>query len=130
MHQYGGFGVRAAAYIIDGIILGIVIAVLSIFFPGIIAAVTSLWLGWLIGAAYYIPFWYKAGATPGKMLFGLRIVDAGSFEAPSGMQYILRYVGYIPSAFIFMIGFIMIAFHPRKQGLHDLMAKTTVIKDS
>lgn len=130
MHKLGGFWIRAAAYIVDAIILAIAVVILSIFFPAVGLAITSFWFEWVIGAFYFIPFWYKTGATPGKMLFGLRIVDAGSFQTPSAMQYIIRYVGYIPSTFILLIGFIMVAFHPRKQGLHDLIAKTVVIKDS
>jgi uncharacterized RDD family membrane protein YckC len=38
-----------------------------------------------------------------------------------------RYFAKIPSALILGIGFIMVAFTERKQGLHDMMAGTLVV---
>ena len=40
----------------------------------------------------------------------------------------MRLVGYMVSGFILYIGFLMIAFNPDKQGLHDKIAKTRVLK--
>jgi len=75
-----------------------------------------------------ILFWnrYK-GATPGKKFVHIKIVDAKSFEDINNKQAITRSLGYIPSTFLFMIGFIMVAFRADKRSLHDLIAGTSVI---
>lgn len=72
-------------------------------------------------------FWVYRDATPGKMLFGMKIADAETLKAPTRKQYILRYVGYIVAGVPLFLGFLWIIFDPRKQGLHDKMAGTVVI---
>ena len=75
-----------------------------------------------------ILFWNKwRGATPGKKFVHIKIVDAKSFEDINNKQAITRSLGYIPSTFLFMIGFIMVAFRADKRSLHDLIAGTSVI---
>ncbi len=72
-------------------------------------------------------FWFYKSATPGKMLLGMKIVDAATLQDPTKIQLILRYIGYIISAIPFMMGFFWIAFNKKKQGWHDLISKTMVI---
>ncbi len=45
------------------------------------------------------------------------------------MQSIIRYIGYIPSILVFCIGLFWVAFDPKKQGWHDKMAKTVVVRE-
>ena len=73
-------------------------------------------------------FWVYKSATPGKMLLSMRIVDAETFEAPSHKQYILRFFGYFLSVIPLSLGFFWIALDKRKQGWHDKLAGTVVIK--
>ena len=65
-------------------------------------------------------------ATIGKMLMGIKVTDlAGnriSFARASG-----RFFGKALSKLIIYIGFIMAAFTEKKQGLHDILAKTLVV---
>jgi len=65
--------------------------------------------------------------TLGKVVLGLKVVDYNnqriSFARATG-----RYFSKFISAAILMIGFIMIAFTAKKQGLHDMIAGTLVIK--
>jgi len=75
-------------------------------------------------------FWKKyKGATPGKKLCNIKIVDAKTFQDIDNKQAGSRSIGYIASTFIFLIGFIMVAFRKDKRGLHDLLAGTIVIYD-
>ena len=67
------------------------------------------------------------GKTPGKMVMGVEIVKTDGSPIGFG-RAILRYVGYIISSIILFIGFLMIAFDSKKQGLHDKIAGTCVIK--
>jgi uncharacterized RDD family membrane protein YckC len=73
-------------------------------------------------------FWRFRGATPGKMVISAVIVDARTFGEPTPGQLIGRYLGYYVSTIPFMLGFLWVAFDPRKQGWHDKMANTVVIR--
>ena len=75
-------------------------------------------------------FWKKwRGATPGKKLVHIKIVDSKTFQDIDNKQAITRSIGYIASTLAFLIGFIMVAFRKDKRGLHDLLAGTVVIYD-
>ncbi len=75
-----------------------------------------------------IIFWEKfKGATPGKKVVNIKIVDANTLEELSNKQAITRSLGYIPSTFLFGLGFLMILFTKRNQSLHDKLANTVVI---
>ena len=75
-------------------------------------------------------FWKKwRGATPGKKLVHIKIVDSKTFQDIDNKQSITLSIGYIASTLAFLIGFIMLAFRKDKRGLHDLLAGTVVIYD-
>jgi len=75
----------------------------------------------------FIFFWRKYQATPGKLLFSLRVVDKDNFGPISTKQSILRGIGYIISGIPFCLGFLWIAFNKRKRGWHDMLAGTVVV---
>ncbi|MBU1659286.1 RDD family protein [bacterium] len=75
-------------------------------------------------------FWKRwRGATPGKKLVNIKIVDSQTFQDINNKQAITRSLGYIVSTLLFLIGFIMVAWRKDKRGLHDLLAGTVVIYD-
>ena len=80
-------------------------------------------------ALVIIYFWIKKQATPGKMCLSLKIVDANNLGKPSTKQLVSRMFGYIVSTLPFLLGMIWISFDPRKQGWHDKIANTVVIKN-
>ena len=118
--RYAGFWRRLAAYLIDAIILGIISWILRPM--GIVGIVLSS----ITSIFYFIGFWAGLGQTPGKAALGIKVVRIDRTNIGGGTA-ILRYIGYIISSIIVCIGFIMIAFHGKKQGLHDLIAGTIVI---
>ena len=73
-------------------------------------------------------FWTFFKATPGKMSFRMVIVDAETGEKPSFLQYLTRYLAYIPSILVLGLGILWIAFDKRKQGWHDKLAGTVVVR--
>ncbi len=89
----------------------------------------NFFLNYLLPAIVVMAFWVYKSATPGKMLTKLTIVDAKTGKKPTLVQFLLRYVGYFVSS-IFLLGFIWVAFDKRKQGWHDKIAGTVVVKDS
>jgi uncharacterized RDD family membrane protein YckC len=141
--RYGGFWIRVVAAIIDAIIVRVVVAPIGIMFGG---------MNWLAGMGGGLPHmgvallgsgitfllvvaggWlYEAflesssyQATLGKMIFGMKVTDLQgnriSFARATG-----RHFAKILSTMILFIGFIMVGFTERKQGLHDMLAGTLV----
>ena len=85
-------------------------------------------ISWLLPAIAVVVFWINRQATPGKIAIDAKIVDADTFEAPTTSQLLVRYLGYYVSTLGLFIGFLWIAFDPRKQGWHDKMANTVVVR--
>jgi len=140
---YGGFWIRVVALIIDGIIVRVVVAPVGMIFGGLGLAggmmsgiphigfrllgrgVTFILL--IFGSWLYEAFMESSSyqATLGKMIFGMKVTDLNgnriSFERATG-----RHFAKWLSAMILGIGYIMVGFTERKQGLHDLLAGTLV----
>lgn len=75
-------------------------------------------------------FWKNfRGATPGKRIMGIKIVDVKTFGNIGILQSIIRFLGYIVSVIPLCLGFLLIAFLKDKRALHDLLAGTCVIYD-
>jgi uncharacterized RDD family membrane protein YckC len=81
----------------------------------------------LIVGALIVAAWRYWGSTPGKMVFGLKIVDGTTLEKPSISQHIIRFIGYFVSFIPLGLGYLIIPFNKKKKGLHDFMADTAVI---
>jgi uncharacterized RDD family membrane protein YckC len=145
--RYGGFWIRVVAAIIDFFIIHFAVHVVAAMFglgglafhPGLHGlghpAVLPFFLvgGGVVAAITLCSSWlYEAlmesscyQATLGKMIFGMKVTDLYgnriSFARATG-----RHFAKILSGMILCIGFIMVAFTERKQGLHDMIAGTLV----
>jgi uncharacterized RDD family membrane protein YckC len=84
----------------------------------------------LLSVAYYVGFWTWRGQTPGMMLLGLRIARESDGTPPGLGRSILRYVGFVISQIPLFLGFIWVAFDSKKQGWHDKIAGTVVVRRS
>jgi uncharacterized RDD family membrane protein YckC len=81
----------------------------------------------LIALAYFAGFESSSmQATPGKRAMGLVVSDAQGRRI-SVLRAVGRYFAKILSSMIMFIGFIMVAFTARKQGLHDMICSTLVV---
>ncbi|MEA3523439.1 MAG: RDD family protein [Campylobacterota bacterium] len=75
-----------------------------------------------------IVFWKRwAGATPGKKILGIEVVNFEDNATLTNKQMIIRYVGYIISTLPLLIGFFMVLFRQDRRALHDLLSATAVI---
>ena len=134
--EYAGFWVRLAAVLVDVIlILLITIPLALLAYDRTIPAndpigegITGILIDWVLPAVCIILFWVYKAATPGKMAMMARIVDAKTGETPSTQQFVIRYFSYLLSTLPLFIGFLWIAFDKRKQGWHDKVAGTLVIR--
>jgi uncharacterized RDD family membrane protein YckC len=134
--DYAGFWIRTAARLIDTILMLFIRGpILTLIYgSGYWTSINTeprLWdmfLNYVAPAVAILTFWVYKSATPGKMLFKLKIVDAESGGPPGTGQLIGRYLGYYVSTIPLMMGIIWVAFDERKQGWHDKLAKTLVIR--
>jgi uncharacterized RDD family membrane protein YckC len=78
--------------------------------------------------AYFTYFHGICGKTPGKMVFGLKVIRETGEPLTFGTAF-LRWIGYFVSSLPLNLGFIWIAFDRKKQGFHDKLAGTVVILD-
>lgn len=133
MHEqdYGGFWRRFLASLLDSV------AMLVMALPLLLIWQWAGWSGedlWLVLFNYGLPAvatvacWAWMQTTPGKWLLGLRLVDAETGQAPRLSQCLVRYLGYFVSALVLCLGFFWIAWDARKQGWHDKMANTLVVR--
>ncbi|MGI8745257.1 MAG: RDD family protein [Bryobacteraceae bacterium] len=132
--RYAGFWIRVVAVLLDAIALFLVN---SIFTFAIFGSVVStrldfarLGLSYLIslalGFSYYVFFWSRFGATPGKMALKLKVVTAQGGPISVG-RAVGRYFAYLLSGFTLGIGYIIAAFDSEKRALHDHICNTRVI---
>lgn len=142
--QVVGFGRRFLAYLIDavlltivnnvvGLIVGLAIGLGAVAFDGdsdnasVAAQLAAGCLGLLINAAYFAGFWATTGQTLGKMALGIKVISVDGSPVSWG-KALLRYLGYIISSLILALGFIWVAFDPQRQGWHDKIAGTYVVR--
>lgn len=124
-----GFWIRFVAILIDGVILLVVNLIVSAVLN------RSPDLGNLfrlvLGIAYFSYFWSNSspwrGQTVGMKLLNLRVVRTDGSDLTI-LQGFIRYVGLLISCLAILIGVIWVAFDPNKQGGHDKIASTYVVK--
>lgn len=136
--EYVGFWLRLWASLIDTLLLGAVTAPLLwyLYGSGYFQAVgarglqgpADFLISYLLPAVAAVGFWVARGATPGKMAIGATVVDAETGRTPNAAQAIGRYLGYFVSVFAAGLGFAWIAWDRRKQGFHDKLAGTVVVR--
>jgi hypothetical protein len=85
-------------------------------------------ISWVLPAIAVVIFWIKKQATPGKMIISARIADAQTGADMSTRQAVIRYLAYFVSIIPLCLGLIWVAFDPRKQGWHDKIAGTVVVR--
>ncbi len=145
--EYVGFWARVWASLIDTVLVLLICAPLFRLLAGPDELesldVTSLDLGrltlvqgpvdflvnWVLPAVAIVLFWLYRQATPGKMAIGARIVDARTGAKPTTGQLVGRYFAYYVSLLPLCLGFFWVGWDPRKQGWHDKLAGTVVVRN-
>jgi len=136
-----GFWIRFAACVIDSLLLGAVQFVIGLFLGfaggaagdfeggGGFAMLAITWLcSMAVSITYYVFFTGYNGQTPGKMALRIQVVRTDGTPMTYGRAFLREIVGKFVSALILCIGYLMVAFDRQKQGLHDRIAATYVIK--
>lgn len=137
---YGGFWIRFAATAVDTVVLLIPTLLVSFLYRSAYAANSELEKAMveLVDAGLNLTIWwvYTAvllssswQATVGKKVCGLSVVDYNGKRITFG-RATGRYFAFFLSAVLLCVGFFMIAWTRRRQGLHDFMANTLVVKNA
>ncbi len=134
--EYVGFWLRVWASIIDTLLVLVIVAPLVTWIYGpaywlsdsFIQGPADFVINWVFPAIAVVIFWIYRQATPGKMAIGAKIVDAKTGGKPSTGQLIGRYFAYYLSTIPLLLGFFWVGWDPRKQGWHDLLAGTVVVR--
>ena len=120
--EYMGFWIRVAAAIIDYLVISAVSALLS--FVPVAGFVFSLVASWL----YHWLLIGLKGQTLGKMAVGIKVVNASGSVPGLGYAALREIPGKILSSIAIYLGFLWVAWDKRKQGWHDKIAGTYVVK--
>jgi uncharacterized RDD family membrane protein YckC len=112
-----GFWVRMLALLIDAVIIGVALSILS----------DSHKLQLIALATYGAIMWKMKGTTVGGIVCNLKVVRIDGREIDWSTA-IVRALGCFLSLVVFCIGFIWIAFDEGKQGWHDKIAGTAVVR--
>ncbi|AGN37516.1 RDD family protein [Bacillus paralicheniformis] len=136
-HAYAGFWIRLFAFLLDGIVVGSInkLAVSPVFsllnLPKESGFFTFSLYSFVTAAvffAYFVLMTKYFGQTLGKMVFGLRVVSLVPEKGLTWDVILFReLIGrYINSLYI---TYLVAAFSPKKQGIHDFFADTAVIHE-
>jgi len=149
-YRYAGFWIRFVASVIDSILIMILILPMMKYFFGTHISTSNSFFNsqglqshqfesmtmlspmgqlvyFLLILVVVMLFWIYRSATPGKMMLGLKIIDAKTGGTITTGQAIGRYFGYYLSCLFFALGFIWAGFDRRKQAWHDKLAGTLVV---
>ncbi len=143
--QYAGFWRRFLAYLIDGLILGIVFVALIVVFGmlGMSAGMASdemamaavftmlpLYIAiTVLGGWLYFAFQESSTrqATLGKMAIGIKVTDLEGNRLSFGRATGRYFAKIVTSLIPFGIGWMLAGWTARKQAIHDMLASTLVI---
>jgi len=133
-----GFWIRCVAYLLDSVILGVAQLAISLalgFAGGALLGENGLALplisalsGMVIGLTYAVFFTGYNGQTPGKMALRIQVIRTDGTSMTYARAFLREVIGKFASGIILGIGYLMAGFDRQKQGLHDKIAGTYVIK--
>ena len=127
--ERAGFGIRLIAYLIDSVIIFLISLLIGIMASsGRSVLDTGESFVYILFILYTIGMWvFAGGATIGKKIMGIKIVTVSGSSIGLG-RAILRLVGYFFSGLFFGLGYLWIIWDEKKQGFHDKITGTIVIK--
>jgi uncharacterized RDD family membrane protein YckC len=105
--SYAGFTKRLLAFFIDVVLLSFI-----------------SWGG--ANIIYFIGMWTWRGQSLGQMVVNAKVVKTDGKPVDLRIA-VIRYLGYLLCGLTLGLGFLLVAFDKRKQGLHDKLAETYVI---
>ena len=137
--RYEGLVTRAIAFAVDaaivnliallvGVTVGLALSILPIGDSATVVLVACggvLFVAWTL--AYFAVFWSTTGQTPGSRLMQIRVCgeDGGALRP---RRAVLRFGALLLAALPLFAGFLPILVDARRRGLHDMLARTVVVR--
>lgn len=124
---FGGFWARFGAVLLDGLIIGIPIRIVT-------AAAGSPGVSFLLQVVVSIVYFGlmeggPTGQTIGRKALSLRVVDATTGQPGIGFgRAVGRYFAKFLSGIVLLLGYLWMLWDPRKQTWHDKIVSTIVVK--
>lgn len=144
--QLAGLGSRAAAFIIDQLLLmignAIILVILFVVMKGLdstplfmlentLPIAIAILLLFVLNWGYFFAFeFFSGGRTIGKKIVGIRVIQDNGHSITllsSFIRNLMRIVDSLPASYF--LGIIMIFFHPAHKRLGDLVAGTMVVHE-
>ena len=121
---------RISAGLVDAVI-GILIGVVGGALGSVIGGAAGWLLVYVLVIAYVVVYlWLVStrGQSPGKMAIGIKIVRMDGSSLGFGGALMREIIGKLVSSLIIYLGYIWILFDSKRQGWHDKIAGTYVVK--
>lgn len=117
--RYGTFVQRVAAYLIDVVLITLV--------AGALGGARTIATVPLLAAIYFVGFWGSTGRTFGMLVLGIRVTTIEG-RSVGYAHALIRYLGLLVALVVLLLGVLLILIDPRRQGLHDKIAGTIVVR--
>ena len=128
--EIASVGQRLVAWLVDGVI-GILVGAVGVVLAlaiGDVAGGLIIFVLVIVYAVVYLWLVSTRGQSPGKMALGIKIVRMDGSSLGFGGALIREIIGKLVSSLIFYLGYIWILFDGKRQGWHDKIAGTYVVK--
>ncbi|HII06220.1 MAG TPA: RDD family protein [Methanotrichaceae archaeon] len=134
-----GAGSRLASYLIDAIVLNIIYIALLIVFrvptekeviygDGFTTTLYTVYILIAVAGIGYFTYFFGKGQTPGMKLVEIKLIRADGIHPIGYKKGFFRWVGMEISGMVFLLGYIWILIDKKKQGWHDKIAGTYVVR--
>jgi len=141
---HAGFFIRLIAFYIDIFICGLIVFIMLFIIGLTIRVLGNKFMGFetILGEAglsilvqgtgffimslYYILFHWKYGATPGKKILKIKVVNR-NYKRINFKTSVIRFLLFLISLIVLGLGCVWVIFNKEKQSFHDIIAKTYVI---
>lgn len=131
-----GFWTRFLAFLFDLLVIGMSSRILfHIIWPAGLETTAvksfilhnSLFPG-ILGSLYFVLMTKYLGQTLGKMIMGIKVISIDGGQLKWTSVILREVVGRTIAQFLgSYLGYLVVAFHPRKQGLTDIFGDTYVV---
>lgn len=134
--EYAGFWLRLWAGVVDSLLLMMVLIPLTIAVFGWsrlttelhVSGTSDLLVSWILPTTLIFAVWTGRNRTQGMSVISAEVLDERTSGPPSFGQHVGRYLGYFLAVIPFGLGLIWVAFDSKKQGWHDKLAGTIVVR--
>jgi uncharacterized RDD family membrane protein YckC len=134
--EYVGFWLRLGAGLVDSFMLMMVLVPLTIGVFGWSRLATAIHVSgtedlvatWILPGILILTIWTARHRSRGMAVISAVVLDERTSSPPSFGQHVGRYLGYFLAVIPFGLGLVWVAFDSKKQGWHDKLAGTIVVR--